>query len=165
VLHYVSDDEFVIRLNPKSDEIILAKVRPSATLADTLQDVQKRVRGQAGKVARATLEDRETLIIPRLAFNVLRRYDELIGEGLENAPPGATITEARQVVRFLLNESGARIESEVELGAELNGHTPPPKPRRFVLDKPFLLYMQEQGAERPYAVFWVANAEIMEKSG
>jgi hypothetical protein len=169
VLHYASDDEFVIRLKPEKDEIILAKVRPGATLADTLQSVQKQVREQAGKVPRPIPEDDETLIIPRLAFNVLRRYDELIGKRLQNTKwPDTTIVEAQQVVRFLLNESGARMESEVIIGETQNGHTPPPpppKPRRFVLDRPFLLYLLESGADQPYGVIWVANAEIMEKSG
>jgi prepilin-type processing-associated H-X9-DG protein len=168
VLHYESDAEFVIRLKPHKDEIILAKVRPAATLADTLQAVQRQVRERAGKVDRPTPEDKDTLAIPMLALNVLRRYDQLIGKRLQN--PGWTdsgITEARQVVRFLLNETGTRVESEVEVGMWLNGHPtppPPPKPRRFVLDKPFLLYMKESGAEQPYLVLWVANAEIMQKS-
>jgi hypothetical protein len=67
-------------------------------------------------------------------------------------------------VRFLLNESGARLESEVELGY-LNGHTPPPppRPRMFVLDRPFLLYLKERTTEQPYLAIWVANAELMER--
>jgi len=32
-----------------------------------------------------------------------------------------------------------------------------------VLDRPFLLYVQEPKAEQPYLVLWVANGEIMKQ--
>jgi hypothetical protein len=38
----------------------------------------------------------------------------------------------------------------------------PPKPRRFLLDKPFLRYLKEKNADEPYFVIWIANAELME---
>ena len=71
----------------------------------------------------------------------------------------------QQSVRFLLNERGARIESEFFDASTIgNGHgepPPPPKPRRFVLDRPFLLFVHQSNATEPYLVLWVANAEIM----
>jgi hypothetical protein len=165
VLHYESDDEFVLRLKPTSDEIVLAKIRPAATLGETLRTVQSLIGTGSKKVDRPKLEDKDKLLIPRLGFNVLRDYDELIGKHLEN--PGKEewfIAEAKQAVRFLLNESGARLESEMQLGADWNGHPPlPPPPRMFVFDRPFLLYMKEPSAEQPYLVIWVANAELMER--
>jgi len=33
--------------------------------------------------------------------------------------------------------------------------------RRFVFDKPFLIVMKKRGAERPFFVMWVANAELL----
>jgi hypothetical protein len=64
----------------------------------------------------------------------------------------------------LLNESGARLESEAAIAVE-NGHEPPPPPppRNFVLDRPFLIYLKERTAEQPYLAIWVANAELMER--
>ena len=116
VLHYQSDDEFVLRLRPKTDEIVLAKIRPGVTLGDTLRGVQELIGTPPKKVDRPRLEEKEKLLIPRLAFNILRRYGELIDRHLEN--PGKEdwrIREAKQAVRFLLNEYGARLESEVVL--------------------------------------------------
>jgi hypothetical protein len=64
----------------------------------------------------------------------------------------------------MLDESGARLESAFEL-AMSNGHapSPPTRPRMFVLDRPFLLYMKEPTADQPYLAIWVANAELMER--
>jgi len=80
-------------------------------------------------------------------------------------PGMASYRDAKQSVRFLLKESGARIESGIEYSGMLgNGHDqpPPPKPRHFVLDKPFLLYVKEPKADAPYLVIWAANGEIMQ---
>ena len=166
VLHYQSDDEFVLRLRPKSDEIVLAKIRPGATLGDTLRAVQELIGTPPKEIHRPRLEEKEKLLIPRLGFNILRRYGELIDRNLENPGKEAwRIREAKQAVRFLLNEYGARLESEVVLSADSNGHdtSPPPLPRNFVLDRPFLLYLKERTAEQPYLVIWVSNPELMER--
>jgi len=164
VLNYKSDDDFVIRLKSKSDEIVLAKIEPGATLAETLEFARERIRN--GEQLRPTVEDDDMLIVPNLALNIRRDFQELIGKEIIN-PKGKrsyTIRDFRQSVRFLLNERGARVESEVMIAGE-NGHEPPPqpKPRRFVLDRPFLLLIQEPNAEQPYLVVWVANGEIMQK--
>jgi hypothetical protein len=166
VLHYASPDEFIIRLKPKNDEIVLAKVNPHATLAETLAAVTTRIRDHSDNVERLKLQDKDELAIPRLAFNIERFYSELLGRHVRNIANGeARFTEARQSVRLLLNETGARIESEVDVGIYLNGHSAPapPPPRRFVFDKPFLMYLKESQADQPYLVLWVSNLEIMER--
>lgn len=166
VLHDVSDDEFILRLKPTVDEIILAKIPPAATLQETLQRAQKLISSPPKKVDRPKLGENDKLLIPRLAFNILRQYQELIGKHLENpGKQGWEFVEARESVRFLLNESGARLESEAMLENLLNGHShdDPTRPRDFIFDRPFLLYLKERTAEQPYLVIWVANAELMER--
>jgi hypothetical protein len=165
VLHYATDEEFVLQLKPKHDVIVLAKVAPAATLSDTLRNVKALIRDGAKQVAYPNLQDKDELRIPRLTFNIAREYHELIDKHIANIANGeAWFKEARQSVRMLLNESGARIESEVVVGPVSNGHsTPPPPPvsRHFVFDKPFLLYVKQSDADQPYLVVWVSNPEIM----
>jgi prepilin-type processing-associated H-X9-DG protein len=165
VLHYGSDEEFVIELKPVKDEIVLARVRPSVRLDETLRDVQALIRDKSKQVSQPTMQDKDELRIPRLTFNIAREYHELIDKHIANiANGGAWFKEARQSVRMLLNESGARIESEVVIGPVSNGHStppPPPVPRHFVFDKPFLLYIKQSDADQPYLVVWVSNPEIM----
>jgi len=168
VLSYDSDDDFVIRLQTKSDEIVLAKIAPAASLNETMTSVRKRITDHPAN--RSAVEDDEMLVVPLLAFNILREYGELEGKEVANSytkfVEGVFLAQARQSIRFLLNERGARIESEYVDPAFIgDGHEKivPPKPRHFVLDKPFLLYVKEKKAEVPYLVLWVANGEIMQK--
>jgi hypothetical protein len=163
ILHYQSDDEFAVRLKSKSDEIILAKTAPSGTLHETLDAVKKKIAASEGDANLRPLDEKDSLAVPRIAFNILRHFDELIGKSIKNKPP-FLVGDARQSIRFLLNESGARLVSEVLYSDWMNGHSKPPeppKPRHIVFDKPFLLYVQKPRAERPYLIAWVANAEIM----
>lgn len=34
-------------------------------------------------------------------------------------------------------------------------------PRKLSFNRPFLVYMQKRGAERPFFVMWVDNAELL----
>jgi hypothetical protein len=161
VLDYVSDDDFIIRLEPKSDEIILAKVRPAGTLAETLDAVQKRLRERT-KSKSPHLADKETLIVPKFALNVVRQYDELVPKHLLNTQwPHVFFKQAQQTIRFVLNEKGAELQSQVITAGEVNGDEVPAQPRHFVFDRPFQLYLKEQKAEQPYLVIWVDNAEFL----
>ncbi len=163
VLSYTSDEEFVIRLTPTRDEIILAMVPPAATLSETLSAVQERVKNKPVAQDMAAAKEKETLIVPNLALNVLRQYHELVPRALLDSPyAGLKLGDARQTIRFMLNETGAVLESEVMLNM-FDGHETPPKPRRFVLDRPFLLFLKEKQAEQPYLVMWIENTEFMER--
>jgi hypothetical protein len=129
-------------------------------LRETLEGVHLRLGRKSATDAR--IVEKETLLVPDFALNVVRNYQELIGKKFINPPwAGLPLVGARQTIRFLLNEHGARLASEAEWQIG-NGHSaPPPKPRRFVLDRPFLLYLKEKQAGQPYFVLWAENAELM----
>jgi hypothetical protein len=161
VLDYVGPDDFVLKLMPQQDTIVLAKVPRAATLAETLTAVQTRIAQPLGRHVQKELDIEERLVIPLLSLFVERKYTELIGRTLLN--PGATpqfIEDARQLIRFQLDESGAILDAEAGV-VTLNGDHPPPEPRRFVFDRPFLIYLQQRQAQQPYFVMWVENPEVL----
>ncbi len=163
VLDYISDDDFVIQLGTRTDVIVLAKVKPKATFERTLIDVQTRVR--SGPAKRSGLEKGETLAVPKMQLNVRRDYAEILNKKLVDHPQW-TVGQASQIIRFLLDETGASLESESVFLPAKNGHGEKKEenvPRRFVLDRPFLLYLQQHRASEPYFVMWVGNSQLLEK--
>jgi hypothetical protein len=163
VLSYTSDDEFVLQLNSTStdDELILAKIPPKETLAETIADARQRSERGGVEEYKQALQLEESLIIPVVSLNVHRKYTELIDRHLKNE--GLTdlyVTEASQGIRFRLDETGAKLSSEAEfaVSAELD------QPRRFVFDKPFLLYLKEKHSRTPYFAVWIGTAEVLEKA-
>jgi hypothetical protein len=162
ILDYVSDDDFVLRLSTKTDEIILAKVTPQKSLADTIDAVMQRILQPIGKQVQPTLQKKESLVMPKIALNIDREYSEIVGNTLQNQGwSDFYIGGAMQSTRFLLNESGARLESEAWIAVANGDPPPPPKPRHFVFDRPFLIYLRELQAEQPYLAIWVESPELL----
>ncbi|MCX5643718.1 MAG: hypothetical protein NTZ17_03390 [Phycisphaerae bacterium] len=143
--HYRDNDDFIVELKTQSklDRLILAKIPPGQTLAETVTTVQSRLQqNEPGSMQQCT-----DLFVPVIDFDVLRRYDELLGEGSPFAMP-------LQQIRFKLNERGAVLKSEALAAA---GKTK----QNLVFDKPFLVMIQRTDASQPYFALWVANAELL----
>jgi len=146
VYDHKSPDDFILELKTQSesDRLILAKVAPRRTLAETVSSVQDRVaRSKPGAV-----EECSDVLIPVLDFDILRNYAEL-------CPP---IDMALQQIRFRLDERGAMLKSEGLMAASRVD-------TNLVFDKPFLVMLQRKDAAQPYFALWVANAELLVPSG
>jgi hypothetical protein len=162
VLDYVSDDDFVLQLTPTGprDEIVLAKVVADETLEKTVAAVRQRIARPDPRHREKRMIAAESLVVPKLSANIDRRYSEI--ERRQITGGELSIGNARQIIRFRLDETGARLESEVDLSV-MNGHDPPPPgQRKFIFDKPFLIYLFERNADQPYFAAWIDNTELME---
>jgi len=147
-------EEFVIRLavDSSSDELILAKVQPKETLLATVEAVRQLIAQNAAK----PMNHEDTLQIPRLSFNIVHSYDELLNKPLLNKGfEPYVITKALQSVQFTLCETGVQVASEARIRADSI-------PRNLVFDGPFLILLRKRGSDLPYLAIWVANAELLE---
>jgi len=164
ILDYVANDDFVVRLSPAGgrDEIVLAKVPPSATLDETITTVQERISHPAPQHTVREIMPTEPLIVPKLTIGVERHFSELTDR--EIAGTDLYVALAAQVIRFRLDEIGAVLESEAAVIGENGSDPPPPGQRKFIFDGPFLMYLIERNASQPYFAMWVANPEVMEES-
>lgn len=201
VLDYINPDDFIIKLHasrkidqePKAgipvrhpritDDVILAKVTPLPTLAETVQVVFERINAEKYKqLAKGpyTEENRrksyllspmidslasEILQIPKLNIKIQCNFTELVGRKLQNQHfEHYKIAQAIQAVKFQLDETGAQLSSEALMGLTFGVHIAEPDPRKFIFDKPFLLCLREKGAQHPYLVLWVGNSDLLVKA-
>jgi hypothetical protein len=156
--------EFVVDLcrDSKPNQIVVACVPPRATLAETLDDVEKKTQ----EFARQHQEKygrkfgvRDVLLVPNLNWEVRHHFAELEGTDkrlLNTGFTGYHIAEAMQTIRFKLDRSGAELASEAQVFCL-------PIPTHFVFNRPFLIVVKKRGAERPFFVMWVDNAELLSK--
>jgi hypothetical protein len=166
ICDYQSDDDFVIKIATKSpqDELILAKVQPGATLAETVSNVLQRV----AHGTPAALTGRDSLAVPKLNFDLRRDFPEL--KGLVLAPSATAkvkgplvISKAEQLVRFQLNEKGAILKSEAEItmvGAAAVEFEPPS--HQLIFNAPFLLMLRQKDAPQPYLALWIGNTTLLQ---
>jgi hypothetical protein len=163
ILEYKGPDDFIIELKTKTagDQLILAKVRPAATLGQTVAEVNQRI--AAAKPTPAVMND--VLAVPRFNFDVTRQFQEIMGAGylVVKNPAVAKdlrVMEALQNIRFELDEKGVRLRSEAHMslscGAESRAVT-----HWLIFDKPFLVLMKRTGAAVPYFAMWVGGPELL----
>ncbi len=163
ILDYQSKDDFVIELKTKSerDRVILAKMSPKPTLKATIDAVRERANS-----APTQPRTGDVLKVPKLNFDVTRRFTELEGKELLHKNPQVAndlvVLSALQNIRYQFDEQGARLRSESHIAFGC-GSTPSPPPTRhlMVFDKPFLIMLQTTGANVPYFALWVGNPELL----
>jgi hypothetical protein len=159
---YLSEDDFVIELRtkPAGDRLILAKVQPEKTLAETVTHVQRRA-ALASSPALAS----DLLIVPKLNFDITRSYTEMTGLRLIPTAPGMAddlrLLDAEQNTRFQMDEKGVRLKSESHLSFGCSAEHAPPAVHRMIFDMPFLIMLSRTDAKHPYFALWVANPELL----
>ena len=147
------DGQSIVEIRTKSpeDRLLLAGVKPAATLAATIDKVHALITSPSAPSPGRPYG----LVIPKLNFRILRAYDELIGKGLAVANPaakGMPIVFAAQDIRFQMNERGVVLRSE-------GGLVKKSAPLQFY--HPFLILLERRGAKAPYFALWVDNAELL----
>ncbi len=161
---YVDDvgarpEEYLLDISLGSDiQLLLARVPRGDTLQATWDYIQSKI----ASVTSVYPWDKhffllDILLVPEMNWKLNHHFKELEGKEKALLNPvdcGGYISQARQVVSFTLDSSGARLRSET---LSFDKHPV----RHFVFDKPFLLALQRRDADTPYFVMWVDNPELL----
>jgi hypothetical protein len=164
VRYYKNDDDFVLSFTSKSpdDEIIVAKIPPGSTLSETYRSVM----AKADHPAASPLTDGETLRVPKVDFDLNHHFKELEKQEILNKGwNNWYIDSAEEDIKFKFDEAGAVLKSRVKFGMAMKEEAPAPirEPRRFILDKPFLICLKQKKGQLPYFSMWVSNPELFVK--
>ncbi len=139
------------------NQIVLARIEAKDTLGATLADLQRKVYewAQTDPFNRVSIVD--AVLMPNTRWKVDHRFSELEGASKSLLNLGFEpywLEQARQVIEFKLDRSGAELGSEARAVCE-------GLPQYYLFDRPFLIYMKRRGAEHPFFVMWVDNAELL----
>ena len=140
-------------------QIVLAKVAAKDSLTEALADLQKKIRewSPATPEYERVFQVSDVLLVPNVFYRVRHRFSDLEGPGKVLLNPGFSkywVEEALQSVEFKLDRSGAEVASQAGAVVRLLA-------RYFVFDRPFLIVLRKRGAEHPFFVMWVDNAELL----
>jgi protein tyrosine phosphatase (PTP) superfamily phosphohydrolase (DUF442 family) len=152
--------EFVVDLDcrSRSSQVVIAMVEPAESLAKTLASVEKKVQQYQSKGKSSKL-DTHRLMIPDMAWKLSHRYVELMDkEFLNPRLRERFLVEALQDIDFRMDRHGIKLASEANIGVDSAMRR---DPIEYVVDRPFLVYLKERDADRPYFAMWVDNAELL----
>ena len=175
IIYYKNDDNFIIKLLPKDKkhEIILFKTdKVFHSMAEMNEEILKLT--EIGKNERKNdnlqwkyriSPDEDKVAIPKINFNIETNYATLEGNTFKTTDQNYAIETAWQRTAFLLDESGAKIESIAEIIAILSisveEEEEKPHPKEMIFDKDFLILLKRTDSQNPYFGLWVVNTELM----
>lgn len=176
IVYYKNDDDFAVRLIPEDTEHEVLLYMPNekgTNLQQMFDDLTQKTASavkeiQSGDAAwKYSLEmEGDELLIPKFSFNIETNYSSLEGSKFKMGDKPYLIEEAYQRTAFLLDEEGAKVESEAEETAVTEEAIVPvekPHPKKLHFNKPFLVMLKRKDSPNPYFAMWVDNTELMQK--
>lgn len=176
IIYYANDNDFILNLKPKNKEHeIILSMSPNQfnSMTEIKLDIERRAKigrdereHYPHKWWKFILNEEDEVAIPKLQFNIETNYPTLEGKTFKSGSTLFQLSKAYQRTAFLLDEKGAKIESEgigevvfEEPVQEVDEKT---KPKKMRCDKPFFLMMKRTDTDNPYFGIWVANTELMQ---
>ena len=175
IIYYKDDNNFIIKLLPKDKkhEIILFKTdEVFNSIAEMTLEIEKLTEIGKAEVKNEKnswkyyYDVEDLVIIPKFSFNIQTNYKTIEGTSFAADGENYDIIKAWQRTAFILDESGAEIESEAEIEyvtEEIEEDYEKPKPKKMIFDKPFLILLKRTDAKNPYFGLWTTNSELMIK--
>lgn len=156
VLFYNSPDEYAVKLNTKQNEsVILYRYQTE----DTFENYFKYVLANA---TNDKFSKKDILLIPDINVDKTISYDELCGRKIIGT--NYLISQALQTIQFKLDNKGGSLKSEAAISIMETALRPVEEtPRYFMFDKPFVLFLIEEGKEKPYYAMKVDNIDFLVK--
>lgn len=165
VLFYEDYDNHSVLLNTKQgDEVILLKTSDDSF--KNFDDVYKYLENKTNKFdGEKEFTEDDTLKVPNIKFDVLKKYNELIGKTF-NSDDGKSreISEALQTIRFEIDNEGGKIKSEAIIAVKTLAIIAPEEKRNFNYNDTFYLMIREKGKDKPYFMVKVDNINLFQEN-
>ena len=156
VLFYNSPEEFAVKLNTNEKEaVILYLTEKVDTFENYFDFISKN--SQMDKFSK-----KDILFVPDIVVDKTITYDELCGKKIIGT--NYMISQALQTIQFKLDNKGGSLKSEAAISVMETSLRPVEEtPRYFIFNKPFVLFLVEDGKEKPYYAMKVDNTDFLVK--
>lgn len=154
-LFYDDSDNFALELSTKEgDKIILL-----ATKSD--ENVAKLYKNLKTKIKKSDLKKRDVVKVPFIKLDTMIEYPELENRAIVNSDK--MIEKTIDSVQFNLDNKGAKLVNEAFMLEKCSLEPNIEEPRYFVFNKPFVLYMIENGKNTPYFALKIKDTKYLVK--
>lgn len=173
---YFDDKEFAVALHPMDKNNLILLYSPDKITNKPLSEIYTEFRKKSEEFKmdksieywKKHFNEDDLLMVPVIRFNLIKRHTDLIKNIFWVNDTLHTIVEATERIGFILNESGAVIESEGEMAEEAAAEEPEQeeeKPKIMVFNRPFYVFLIRTDKETafPYFAALIRNSELLIK--
>lgn len=153
ILYYNGEEYAVKLLTKENEEVILLKTDKDGDFTELYDYVTKISKPEK-------FGHSDTLKVPNFDIDKTISYDELCEKRI--AGTDYKISKALQTIKFKMDNKGGSLKSEAVLGI-MRMSLAPDMSRHFDFDQPFVLFLKEQGKDKPYFAARVENTEFLVK--
>ncbi len=156
VLFYNNPEEYAVLLKTKEKEnVILFRTDKDNSFTNHYDYILKNMKIDE-------FGEKDILKVPDINADEFITYDELCGKKIIGT--NMIISQAIQTIKFKMDNKGGKLKSEAAI-AVMRASLPSfeEKPRAFVFDKPFILFLIEEGKDKPYFALHVKDTKYLVK--
>ncbi len=156
VLFYNSPDEYAVKLlTNEKENVILFRTDKKDTFENQYEYIAKNIKLDE-------FGDKDELKVPNISVDELITYNELCGKRVKDT--NLMITQAMQTIKFEMDNKGGALKSEAAIGLMRMSAAPVhDMPRLFYFDKPFVLFLIEDGKDKPYYAMNISDTKYLVK--
>lgn len=156
VLFYNSAEDYAVKLLTKeNEEVILYRTILDKSFEEYYTYITENTNP-------TNFTKKDVLIIPEIAVDKTISYDSLCGKKIVGS--NYIISQALQTIKFKMDNKGGSLKSEAALAIMKTALLPEEDSPKFLLfDKPFVMFLKEQGKEKPYYAMKIENTDYLVK--
>ncbi len=166
LVDYQDDDHFIIALKLKDnkDQLFLAKGYPLNSPEEVVSSLRKKTQptSELREIPGKVINKKDIFEAPKLHLDFNREYKQMIGQKIKNSKlKGYMISVMQEVIKFDMDEKGARVENEAVIGMITSAGPNAYTPKKLILDKPYWVLMKRSDSNNPYFLLGVKDTSIL----
>lgn len=163
VMFYNSSKDFAVVIYTQTDDVLyLYRTKDDKTFDKLYSDMFIK---RAQYEGNSDFTEKDELKVPYIGLYKEQSFDELCNREIKGT--NMMLDKALETVEFKMDNEGVKLKSEAIIATKMSAMLPEKnlKPRKFYFDDTFVIFLQEQGKDKPYFAMRVNDAAAINKTG
>ena len=162
VMFYNSSKDFAVVIYTQTDDVLyLYRTKDDKTFDKLYSDMFIKRAQYEGK---SDFTEKDELKVPNIGLYKEQSFDELCNREIKGT--NMMLDKALETVEFKMDNEGVKLKSEAIIATKMSAMLPEKnlKPRKFYFDDTFVIFLQEQGKDKPYFAMRVNDVAAINKT-
>lgn len=162
VMFYNSSKDFAVVIYTQTDDVLyLYRTKDDKTFDKLYSDMFIK---RAQYEGNSDFTEKDELKVPNIGLYKEQSFDELCNREIKGT--NMMLDKALETVEFKMDNEGVKLKSEAVIATKMSAMLPEKnlKPRKFYFDDTFVIFLQEQGKDKPYFAMRVNDVAAINKT-